>query len=89
MAKLKPRPTSAPSPVVLDSPFSLDVLLDGPRPGLADPAADRRWLQARSEVQRLLVGSPFDPRHMQALAGDELAEGLESRRRWLADRGLR
>jgi hypothetical protein len=80
-----------PSPVAPDvvRTFPLDQLLDGPRPGPEDPAGDRQWCEARSAVSRLLVGTEYDPRHMQALAGDELAEWRDSRRRWLADRGLR
>ena len=64
----------------------LDVVLDGPRPGQADPAADAVWRQLRAKIGRLCMGhAEHDPRRLFALQDPvKLARWTRRRREWLA-----
>jgi hypothetical protein len=70
------------SPIVLD----LACVVDGPRPGPANPAADRAWLALRRELFSALTGSPFDPRKCPAFDGPLIAAWKADRLAWLRER---
>jgi hypothetical protein len=53
--------------------FSIDEVLNGPRPGRTDAALDRSWSGARGRLYRAIGGTEFDPRHALRLEGDRLA----------------
>lgn len=87
-----PRPFRRPIPA--DAPgldvsgnrqLPLSTLLDGPRLGRSDTAADATWLALRMRLGEVECGSDFDPRHMLRLEGVALREWEAARRAWLAD----
>lgn len=86
MAKLKPRPTSAPSRAASANGLTLDVLLDGPRPGRENPDADRQWLAGQRTIDRLTAGTEWDVRHVLTLTEAECRRWDAQRRAWLAER---
>jgi hypothetical protein len=63
---------------------SLDVLLDGPRPGRHDAEADRAWLAGRRRIDALTVCTEFDPRNWLGLSPAALVRWRERRRAYLA-----
>jgi len=68
------------------TPIALDCVIDGPRPGRSDPAADRTWLDLRREMGNASCGHPaFDLRRLLTLqTAGERAVWLQARRDWLA-----
>jgi hypothetical protein len=74
MAKLRPQPTPDPGPDVRNRRISLSAVLDGPRPGHADPDLDRLWREVGRDVAMLTMGTAFDPRRIFH------CEGLERER---------
>jgi hypothetical protein len=70
------------------APLSLCVILDGPRPGPGNPAADALWLELRQQVSRACVQHPkFDPRRLLDDRSDVDRRILEDQRRpWLASK---
>jgi hypothetical protein len=90
MARLKRPATPDPGPdksvesVVLT--FSLEQLLDGPRPGRVDPEADRQWREQRAYVHRLCASNPqFDPRTVLDLDVAGIAQWKRDRIVWLRE----
>jgi hypothetical protein len=68
------------------TPIALDAVIDGPRPGRSDPAADRTWLDLRRQMGNASSGHPaFDLRRLLFLqTARERAVWLEGQRHWLA-----
>jgi len=68
------------------TPVALDCVIDGPRPGRSDPAADRTWLALQREVNDATYGHPvYDLRKLLTLQiAGERAMWLQARRDWLA-----
>jgi hypothetical protein len=84
----KRRSTHVPPPdVPAVTPLPLQAVLDGPRPGLADPDADRAWLALRKDLHAALCGSAsFDPRLGLGLAAPLKGEWERQRLAWLVER---
>ncbi len=79
-----PHQSSAGSHESSDLTVGLDDVLDGRRPGPADPARDRTWLAVRSEADSATAGGRFDIRRALDLEGPALTTWRERRRGWLA-----
>ena len=66
--------------------MSLDVIIDGPRPGPSDQAADAQWLALRRVMFDAEVGHRlYDPRRVLGLSPGDRDVWIDGRRRWLAD----
>jgi hypothetical protein len=64
-------------------PLPLAVVLDGPRPGPAHPAADARWLELQRAIADATMGGAFDVRCGLLLEPGPLADWQARRRTWL------
>jgi aminoglycoside phosphotransferase (APT) family kinase protein len=67
---------------VAPPPVSVDAVLDGPRPGRGDPAADANWLSCRRDLAAAACGGAFDPRMTLALDAQQLDTWRGARRVW-------
>ena len=73
------RAQSADPPSVV---LMLARVLDGPRPGCLDPAADAAWCQLRARLFRAELGTNFDPRFLLEMREDQKAEWHAEKREW-------
>jgi hypothetical protein len=64
-------------------PLPLAVVLDGPRPGPAHPAADARWRELQRAIADATLGTAFDLRVGLLLESGPLADWQARRRAWL------
>jgi len=68
--------------------LTIDALLDGPRPGMADPDGDRAWLDGQRAIAAATQGTEYDVRHVLRLDGRARAEWDARRRQWLIEQGF-
>ena len=76
------RATAAEAAPRAAQPFSVDELLDGPRPGRVDADRDRAWRDIRARLSLAMQGTEFDLRQALRLEGDALGLWQARRRAW-------